>query len=119
MIQRREHLCFALETLHAGGIFGELRRQHFDRDATIQLGVGGAIHSAHATLAELGDDAVVRNLKGRRHGSLRFSSSRKFTRNVTCRFVLGPDTSAATDAAKLLPLGAISTGYATLFRRIA
>ena len=41
----------AFETLAEMGIRCELRRQHFDRDSTVETGVAGAIHLAHTTRA--------------------------------------------------------------------
>ena len=48
MIERREHLRFALEPRQPIGIGRERVRQDLDRDVAIQLRVAGAIHLAHA-----------------------------------------------------------------------
>jgi hypothetical protein len=69
MIQRRQHLCFALETGHARGVVREGRRQHLDRHVPVELRIGGAIDGAHAALAELGNDAIVRNGGRWAHGT--------------------------------------------------
>jgi hypothetical protein len=61
MIQRSQDLSFALEARHAVGIRGERRRQNLDRDIAIELGITGAINLAHAALAELGGNAVMRD----------------------------------------------------------
>lgn len=67
----------------------------------------------------------MRDRGRRRHGSLRFNSSRKLTRKVKCRLVLPVPSATASDAARLLPLGAISIGHVTatqlnlLFRPLA
>ena len=61
MIQRRQHLRLAREARHAVGILREGLGQHLDRDVAVELGVGGALDLAHAALAELGSDAVMRD----------------------------------------------------------
>ena len=48
MVQRREHLRFALEAREAIGIGGEGVRQDLDRDVAIELRVARAIDLAHA-----------------------------------------------------------------------
>ena len=58
MIERREHLRFALEARQAIGIAGERRRQHLDRDVAIQLRIARAIDLAHAAGAEQADNAI-------------------------------------------------------------
>ena len=58
MVQRGEHLGFALEARQAFGIERELLRQNLDRDVAIQLRVARAIHLAHAARADLGDDFI-------------------------------------------------------------
>ena len=68
MVQRGEHLGFAGEAGQAVGILREGVGQNFDGDFAIQFGVGGALHLAHASLAEFGGDAVVRNDCRVRHG---------------------------------------------------
>ena len=58
MIQRGEHLGFALEPCQAVGVVRERLRQDLDRDVTIQLGVACAVDLTHSTLADRGDDFV-------------------------------------------------------------
>jgi hypothetical protein len=59
MIQRCEHLRFALEAMHAPCIAGEGSRQNLDRDVAIEFRIGRAIDRPHSALAELGLDAVM------------------------------------------------------------
>ena len=59
MVQRSQNLRLAFEAGHASVIFGESGREDFDGDVAIELGIGGAINSAHAALTELGDDSVM------------------------------------------------------------
>ncbi len=56
MVQRRQRFGFALETREALGIPAEACGQYLDRDVTAELGVGGAIHLAHAAFAQLGSN---------------------------------------------------------------
>jgi hypothetical protein len=49
----------ALKAGHALGIARQAGRQNFDRHVAPQPGVGGAVHFAHAALAELGCNAVM------------------------------------------------------------
>ena len=56
MVQRREHLRFALKPGEAIGIAGERVGQDLQRDVAIQLRIARAIHLAHAALA---DRAVI------------------------------------------------------------
>ena len=58
MIQRREHLRFALEARQAIGIARERFGQDFDRDVAIQLRIARAIHLAHAAGADLAGDFI-------------------------------------------------------------
>ena len=48
----------ALEPREPIVISGDRRRQDFDRDLALQLGVGCPIHLPHATFADLGRDFV-------------------------------------------------------------
>ena len=56
MVQRRQHLGFALEARQALGIGGERRRQDLDRHLALEPRVGGAIDLAHTAGAERRDD---------------------------------------------------------------
>ena len=47
MVERSEHFRFALESREALSIRGDRRRQHFDRDGTLQVRVGRAIDFTH------------------------------------------------------------------------
>jgi hypothetical protein len=58
VIQRGEHLRFALETRHALGVCGEALRQDFERDVATQLRVARPIHLAHAARAERGENLI-------------------------------------------------------------
>ncbi len=58
MVQLGEQPCLALEARQTLGVGGEGRGQHLDRHLTLEPGVAGAIHLAHATLAKLGGDLV-------------------------------------------------------------
>ena len=53
MIERGEHLRFALEPREPSGIARERLRQDLDRDLAIELGVARAVDLAHAAGAEL------------------------------------------------------------------
>ena len=58
MVERRQHLRFALEPREPFGIGGEQIRQDFDGDVAIELRVAGAVDLAHAALADQRDDFV-------------------------------------------------------------
>src|SRR5207237_367637 len=74
MVERSENLGFANEPREVVGIIGQGVGEEFDRDVAIQLGIGGAVHRAHAAFSELRCDLVVANGGGRahriRHGEL-------------------------------------------------
>ena len=59
VVERGEQVGLALEASEPLGISRHLGRQHLDRHVAIQVGVGGAIHLAHAPRAERGSDAVI------------------------------------------------------------
>jgi len=48
MVQRRQHLRFAGESRHAVGVLRERFGDDFDGHVAAQLGIGGAVHFAHA-----------------------------------------------------------------------
>ena len=58
MIQRRQHLGFALEAGQPFGIAGELLGQYFDGYVAAELAVVGLVHLAHATGADVAGDFV-------------------------------------------------------------
>ena len=58
MAQRGQRLRLALEAGDALRVGGEGGGQDFDRDLAAEHGVAGAIHLAHAALAEQGEDLV-------------------------------------------------------------
>ena len=58
MIQRSEHLRFALEARHARGIARKCFRQDLQRHLTIQLRVAGTIHFTHPARAKGREDFV-------------------------------------------------------------
>src|SRR4029079_10976506 len=58
MIERREELRFLLEAGQAVRTLDEARRQDFQRDVAIQLGVARAIHLAHPARPDGSDDLV-------------------------------------------------------------
>jgi hypothetical protein len=58
VVQRREELCFPLETRKALGIIGERIRQNLDCHIAFQLSVPRTPHFAHAAHADLGGDFV-------------------------------------------------------------
>ena len=53
-----QDLRFALESSKPFGVFGIRRGKDLDGHLPVELGVGGAIHLAHAAFAELGGDLV-------------------------------------------------------------
>ncbi len=59
MVERGQHLRFALKAGEAGRVGGELARQDFEGDFALELGVGGAVDLTHAAHAEGADDLVV------------------------------------------------------------
>ena len=58
MVQGGERLRLAHESLQALGISGKLWAQKLQRDIAIEPRVVSAIHLAHATRADRGDDAI-------------------------------------------------------------
>jgi hypothetical protein len=52
MTERREDLCFTLESREALGIERESVGKNLERDIAIQPGIAAAIHLAHATRAD-------------------------------------------------------------------
>ncbi len=58
MIERGQHLRFALEARHAFGVLREGRRQNFDGDVAIQFGIACTIDLAHPARADGCEDFV-------------------------------------------------------------
>ena len=58
MIERREHLGFALEARESFGIARHQLRQHLDGDLSFQLRVGSPIHFAHPAGSNRGEDFI-------------------------------------------------------------
>ena len=58
VIQRRQHLCFALKSGEPFGIVCERFRQNFDGHVAPELGVVGLIHLAHAARTNVREDFV-------------------------------------------------------------
>ena len=58
VVQRGEDFRFSLKARAPVSVNGQSRRQDLDGDLTFQLGVGRAIHLAHATFTDLGSDLV-------------------------------------------------------------
>ncbi len=58
MIERRENLRFALKAGHTFGVIGERGRQDFQRELAAEIRIGGAIHLAHPSHAQRGDDFI-------------------------------------------------------------
>ncbi len=52
MVQRRQHLRFALEPGQPVRVGGHRRRQHLDCDVALQLAIAGAVDLAHSARAE-------------------------------------------------------------------
>jgi hypothetical protein len=65
-----QRLGFAGEACEPVGIGGEGLGQDLERDLAVELGVCGAPDFAHAALAELGGDAVVRDGLLRAHSAV-------------------------------------------------
>ena len=59
VIERREHLGFALEPRQAVAVAREGRRQDFDGDVAVQTGIARAVDLAHPTGAKRGEDFVA------------------------------------------------------------
>ncbi len=73
VVERGQQLRFALEACEPLLVACDIRGQHLDRDLTIERRIDGLPDHAHATLADLLDQAVVEQLlSGRdRHVSFR------------------------------------------------
>jgi hypothetical protein len=59
MGQRGQQLGFTTKAREPVGVGREGVRPDLDCQVTVELGVGGAIHSSHAAFSELGGDAVA------------------------------------------------------------
>ena len=71
MVQRRQQTRLAFESRKAFRTAGHFLRQHFDRNITIEPGVGGPVYLSHAALAERRLDSENTELDAlrERHGS--------------------------------------------------
>jgi hypothetical protein len=58
VVQHGEHFGFALKAREAIGVAGDRRRQHFDRDRPLQIGVSRTIDLSHAAGTDGGKDFV-------------------------------------------------------------
>src|SRR2546425_2818164 len=63
VVERGEHMRFALEACHAVGVTGEEFREHLEGDLASELGIAGAIHLAHAAHPDRGDHLVGSNVR--------------------------------------------------------
>jgi hypothetical protein len=70
MLELGQYLGLALQARQPLGVVGKRGRQHLDGDVPLQPGVFGAIHLTHAALAQLGDDAIVRECRADFHGKV-------------------------------------------------
>ncbi len=59
MVQRGQHLRFALEAGQPVGVCGEGVGENFECYVTVEGSIGGPIDLAHAALANEGSDIVV------------------------------------------------------------
>ena len=59
MVERGQDFRFSLKAAHALGIGGELLGQDFQRDISVQLGIGGAVDLAHAAFTDFLQDFVM------------------------------------------------------------
>ena len=59
MVQGGRGLRFSLETRQRLRVFRDVVRQEFQRDKTVQAGILGFVHHAHASAAEAFYDAIV------------------------------------------------------------
>ena len=82
MVERGEHLRFALEPGESFGVAGEGVRQDLDRDVAIQLGIARAIHLAHAAGPHGGEDLVRAEADARGWGRHFCSVASQFTNTV-------------------------------------
>ena len=58
MVQRGEHLGFALATGQAVGVGGEGVGQDLERHVPVELGVARAVDLPHSAAADLGGDGI-------------------------------------------------------------
>jgi len=61
MVQSRGGLRFPLESAESLVVSGNLFRQEFEGNKTVQPGVLGLVHHSHTTAAKLLDDTVMRD----------------------------------------------------------
>jgi hypothetical protein len=65
VIERRQHLCFALKPRQAARVEREQLRLDFQRDVALQPGIARAIDFAHAATANRRDDLIDAELRAR------------------------------------------------------
>jgi hypothetical protein len=68
LIQRCEHARLALKARPELRVRGEIRREHFDRDAAVQPRVAGALNLPHSAGAQETDNLVGTDIHSRRPG---------------------------------------------------
>jgi hypothetical protein len=70
MVQGREDFRFPPQTSQMLRMARHRRWQHLERDLSLQAGIDGTIHLAHAARADPGDDFVAADSRaGRQHQS--------------------------------------------------
>lgn len=62
MLEGGRSLGFALESLEALGVFGQLARQDLERHPALELEVIRQVDLSHSTLTELLEDPIVKKL---------------------------------------------------------
>jgi hypothetical protein len=68
--ERRDHPCFAVETVSELGIGSEIRREDLDGDGPVETRVAGAIDLAHAARAQRDRDFIGAKPSARLEGHL-------------------------------------------------
>ena len=91
MVQSGQRFGLTFEACQAFRVVGKLIRQDLDCDVAVELGIGGAVDLAHAPLAKLGGDSVMRDGLVDHGGSLpdypaAVSHRRASSRAIACRF---------------------------------
>lgn len=81
MIERRSGIGFTLQALEGHFITLQIFRQKFERDPSRQVRVFGSSHHSHATVAQLFNDAIMRNNLAN-HGKSGETQSQTFQSHV-------------------------------------